>query len=402
MNIELKPCPFCGGEAEMMGDQYPYVECQECGAGFAANHSYNADEDDAASNWNSRRFGQDKMRRIAEKKIEKLAAVDEHGRTTWLGDEALFDSIKQRADAWLGLVELLNDLTPEWRQHPGTGRESAFAAIRGLAQAASAQGGQGAEPADGQWLIQMRGDYLTTRGVWERPDHRGYTNDINEAGRYSEEEARKAEQMMPEKCKAVRLPTARAQGGQGAEQISATLEHTEPEPVGFIPSSGLNNLNAGHPAKIYPMAATPSPFEPHSLVYTQPQPAQQGSVPEAMTALVAICQHLRDYVDNRGTSIVCDRGVNHFLDALKKAEQALSATLQPEGDGWIKCSERLPTEADDDFNGCVWARFEDGDIELIEGEEVEQTWDDDISITHWKPTGLKRPQPPVQGGDESE
>lgn len=75
----------------------------------------------------------------------------------------------------------------------------------------------------------------------------------------------------------------------------------------------------------------------------------------------------------------------------------MAATPQPEGDGWIKCSERLPTEADDDFNGCVWVRFEDGDIELMEGEEVEQTWDDDISITHWMPTGLKRPEPPNEG-----
>lgn len=102
MSIELKPCPFCGGEAEMMGDQYPYVECHECGAGFTANHSYEFDEDDAASNWNTRRFGQDKMKRIAEKKIEqlggdvcgvlvrkdgRLAAVDEHGRVQWLRGE---------------------------------------------------------------------------------------------------------------------------------------------------------------------------------------------------------------------------------------------------------------------------------------------------------------------------
>lgn len=58
---------------------------------------------------------------------------------------------------------------------------------------------------------------------------------------------------------------ARAQGGEGVE------------PVGFIPSSGLNNLEAGHPARIYPMGTTPSPFEPRALVYVQP--AQQG-VPE--------------------------------------------------------------------------------------------------------------------------
>ena len=57
-----------------------------------------------------------------------------------------------------------------------------------------------------QWLIQMRGDYLLTRGVWERSDHRGYTNNIHEAGRYPEGEAKEAERMMPNKCKAVRLP----------------------------------------------------------------------------------------------------------------------------------------------------------------------------------------------------
>jgi hypothetical protein len=71
------------------------------------------------------------------------------------------------------------------------------------------------EPVADQWLIQMRGDYLVTRGVWERPDHRGYTNDINEAGRYSEDEAKEAERMMPQKCKAVHLPLPAQPEGDG-------------------------------------------------------------------------------------------------------------------------------------------------------------------------------------------
>lgn len=62
MNIELKPCPFCGGEAEMMGDQYPYVECQKCAGGFTANHSYDADEGDAANKWNARSAAGDSAR----------------------------------------------------------------------------------------------------------------------------------------------------------------------------------------------------------------------------------------------------------------------------------------------------------------------------------------------------
>lgn len=73
-----------------------------------------------------------------------------------------------------------------------------------------------------------------------------------------------------------------------------------------------------------------------------------------------------------------------------------------QGGEWVRCSERLPTEADDDYQGCVWALFEDGDIELMEAEEVEQTWDDDISITHWMATGLKRPAPPTEREDGHE
>ena len=102
MNIELKPCPFCGGKAEMMGDQYPYVECQECGAGFTANHSYEFDEDDAASKWNARSTVGPNLKPIAESKVRQLggdvcgvlvrneagawAAVSEGGRVMWLDD----------------------------------------------------------------------------------------------------------------------------------------------------------------------------------------------------------------------------------------------------------------------------------------------------------------------------
>ncbi|PHS48665.1 MAG: hypothetical protein COB05_05345 [Marinobacter sp.] len=57
MTEELKPCPFCGGEAEMMGDLYPYVECQKCAVNFSADHSYNFDFDDAARKWNARAQG---------------------------------------------------------------------------------------------------------------------------------------------------------------------------------------------------------------------------------------------------------------------------------------------------------------------------------------------------------
>lgn len=135
-------------------------------------------------------------------------------------------------------------------------------------------------------------------------------------------------------------------------------------------------------------------------LYTQPQPA----VPEGFEVLRRSDGIMVTRMSDGGCAfyekdsrLVTQVMAYHLLDAL------LSTPTTPQADGWVKCEDRLPTEADDDFNGCVWARFEDGDIALMEGEEVEQTWDDDISITHWMPTGLKRPAPPAEqegSGDE--
>lgn len=125
---------------------------------------------------------------VLVRKDGRLAAVDEHGRVRWLQDDG---------GEYAAYLEGMNS-------H-----------LKAELEAARAQSGQGAEPVADQWLIQMRGDYLVTRGVWECPDHRGYTNDINEAGRYSEDEAKEAERMMPEKCKAVRLPAQQGSVSQG-------------------------------------------------------------------------------------------------------------------------------------------------------------------------------------------
>lgn len=77
-----------------------------------------------------------------------------------------------------------------------------------------------------------------------------------------------------------------------------------------------------------------------------------------------------------------------------------SRVSQPEGDGWIKCGERLPTEADGDFQGGVffcargWSQTEYWHVEEIKAvaEDKPQL----VATAHWKPTGLKRPQPPQE------
>ena len=50
MTDELRPCPFCGGEAEILPEgDYHEVTCVECGT-FRQGHTYQ----DAVEAWNRR------------------------------------------------------------------------------------------------------------------------------------------------------------------------------------------------------------------------------------------------------------------------------------------------------------------------------------------------------------
>lgn len=162
------------------------------------------------------------------------------------------------------------------------------------------------------------------------------------------------------------------------EAWQAARAQGDAEPIGFIPYSGLSNLAAGHPAKIYPVDATPSPFESHKMLYTQPQPA----VPEGEERLTDIyrrrlfeCQdalnNLRSEYHNRTAELETEiedlqeelqrirrqpavpdteavrlarkwlsmteteGGHLHYDDVTKMAEALLSTPTTPQADGWI-------------------------------------------------------------------
>lgn len=172
---------------------------------------------------------------------------------------------------------------------------------------------------------------------------------------------------------------------EGGEAMVMELEVTEDRCF----SPNLLDATLALPAGVYQL-------------YTHP-PQSQG-VPEGWRSVV------QDTIDELGvideTEGVAGWHLNGAiaswdevgLTGIREAlSELLSTPAAPQADEWVKCADRLPTEADDDYQGCVWVHFEDGEVELMEAEEVEQTWDDDISITHWKPTGLTRPQPPEQG-----
>jgi len=215
---------------------------------------------------------------LVQNEAGALAAVHNLGRVTWL-DDCVAGPVEKVASAQDGGE-------PEWESEAkrafwsgleiGSSMGSVAILPRWDEYIAKRKGEISARPPSAvvpEWLIQMRGDYLTTRGVWERADHRGYTNDINEAGRYTEEEAREAEQMLPEKCKAIRLPTARAQdGGKPVAWIRFTSTGGFEGPLHNCQIDDVRKASGAWTPLYPPSAVVPEWFNPHSTPPAHYQP----------------------------------------------------------------------------------------------------------------------------------
>jgi len=173
-------------------------------------------------------------------------------------------------------------------------------------------------------------------------------------------------------------PVDGAQGAQGAGVVA--WEASAPSGKRLF----RDKAKAEKSAEVYGGGARP-------LVYGDAQP--HPAVPEEMISLVAICQHLRDHIDERGTSLVCHRGVTLFIDALQNAEAVTEALLStpttPQADGWVRCEDRLPTYRDSDEYGDVWAMSKLYGVKKMSWSSVRADFE-----SHWMPTGLKRPDIP--------
>ena len=420
MNIELKPCPFCGGKAEMMGDQYPYVECQECGAGFTANHSYEFDEDDAASKWNARSTVGPNLKPIAESKVRqlggdvcgvlvrkdgKLAAVDEHGRVQWLQSERGSEPV---AWSWeyRGLHVSADKAFIEKIAADGFAvRPLVFADT----QPARAQGGQPENPV--AWVSRelVNGDCVGSMAYREK-------NGDDQAPVYS-----------------------RAQGGQdlamacaycgGAEKVPAQQGSVPEEAVSLARKwLGITESSLLHNDDITKMA--------EALLATS-QPAKQG-VPEEEERLTDIyrrklfeCQdelnNLRSEYHNRTAELETEiEDLHEELQSMrhqpavpegwklvpveptgqmlkhgtlvrtlgnggsdKVYKAMIDAAPQPEGGEWVNLVEDLANRAESE-NISVEVVFDDG--------YTREGFDTDISehVANWL-RSIKRPQPPKEG-----
>lgn len=90
------------------------------------------------------------------------------------------------------------------------------------------------------------------------------------------------------------------------------------------------------------------------------------------------------------------------LPAVRDELQALLSNIppadKPEGE-WVKCSERLPTEDDVDFEYRLWCWFpERGDMKLLLLDQIIQAHMSGIAVL-WTTTNLKRPAAPDMGGE---
>jgi len=95
----------------------------------------------------------------------------------------------------------------------------------------------------------------------------------------------------------------------------------EGEPIGFLQSSGVSQLSGGHPAKLYPIGATPSPFESSTLVYTHPASAakQAVNVPSILYDGYAVFQEVQHARNSKGLENIKDSAlVSDVLDAVVK------------------------------------------------------------------------------------
>lgn len=147
-------------------------------------------------------------------------------------------------------------------------------------------------------------------------------------------------------------------------------------------------------------------------VYDHPAKHEDAGVPDATPDVIEYVQRYgggcRDCADRDG---VCESGlpcsikdssnaISHVINALQYglAHGYLSVQHPAQGREWVRCSERLPTEADEDPWGQVPVIAEPfGELnrpQLLNRENVEPlTLNFPNAI--WTQTGLKRPTPPT-------
>ncbi|NWN92257.1 hypothetical protein HLV39_12215 [Marinobacter adhaerens] len=228
---------------------------------------------------------------------------------------------------------------------------------------------------------------------------------------------------------------ARAQSGHGGEPVAAYRYRVIGDPQGweysseplFGPESGpgpkeeyqaltldqlLSELNDTHPQTPRPEAepvfwwdgdlsdlddcVSKEQSAYHTIpLYTQPQPAQQGSVPEDWQDIIdRIVPDLSPEPDQERYpaewALFVDR------QRIRRELSMLSTKTTSASSEWVRCEERLPTEADADRWGEIYCWIHGQVARCSVGWLIECCESNYFTLNkaEWMPTGIKPPQPP--------
>ncbi len=234
---------------------------------------------------------------VLVRKDGRLAAVDEHGRVTWLPDGTDYAAISSRAIGDIAKVTELLGVPEEEAGRPIVELVKEYLAAQSCNSAPSEQG-KNRYGLDMAYFRELFNRELNRPLVDFRPD---------ELARVLARAARTADAAVLQEPE---FQASRAQSGQGSE------------PVAVIDRSGV----------IQPMRGAEGLAEGDKL-YTHPQPAQQASVPEEAASLA------RKWLGITESSLL------HNDDITKMAE-ALLATSQPAQQGsvpeeWRECLQEM-------------------------------------------------------------
>ena len=192
---------------------------------------------------------------------------------------------------------------------------------------------------------------------------------------------------------------------QMKQLIEPARAQGDAEPVGVIELSDYVQLDDYAPVPRKKALTETSKGSIQNLpvgtrLYTQPPSGVPAGLVNLSESLARDVIHLADCSDAEDRWTVEDRAGN----TAASIQELLSTNATPPRPEWVKCEDRFPTEADEDERHELWTCLEDvnGEMHIARNNAAfvesfaQQT---DLNKLWWTPTGLKRPNPPEQGGE---
>lgn len=153
----------------------------------------------------------------------------------------------------------------------------------------------GSDTPPSDWIIEITRHYRQSRGRYERANRCGYTNDINQAGRFTEAEAMAAQNTVPEKCHAVRWDAPRSKHAREIHDLQALLTAAQKERDDWKHSSDTWKSKAG--TLIHDSEFGPTPLG-KEIIRLESELAAERERREVLAARVSVLFEIMDAADD--------------------------------------------------------------------------------------------------------